>query len=113
MNPPTLLRPDVGATAREGRREAFSGLALLRGGSGYDILTGGSGIDTLVGGAEGDTFFGQAGADRFEHPGGTLWIMDLEDQDTIVFANDARILRTSPAGGADPPRAPRHGLETR
>ena len=27
MNTPTLLRPDVGATAREGRREAFSGLA--------------------------------------------------------------------------------------
>ena len=27
MNTPPLLRPDVGPTAREGRREAFSGLA--------------------------------------------------------------------------------------
>lgn len=69
-----------------------SGNDRLVGGSGYDIVAGGAGSDTLVGGAEGDTFFGQAGADRFEYNGGTLWLMDLEADDVLDFANGARVV---------------------
>ena len=69
-----------------------SGNDRLLGGSGYDVLAGGSGDDTLVGGVEGDTFFGQAGADRYEYHGGTLWLMDLEEHDSVFFANGARVV---------------------
>jgi Ca2+-binding RTX toxin-like protein len=55
----------VGGTGRSLNAAAFTGNAMLVGGSGSDTITGGTGNDTIVGGAGSDSLAGGAGNDVY------------------------------------------------